>query len=920
MAVMRLGPSFETLCGVVANLVLSCMTLSAVYAEGPGRPFALRCEYRVNPLGLDEASPRLSWQVDDPRRGAAQSAYQVLVADAPGALDCDDREVWGSGKVDSDESTQVVYGGPPLESSRRYWWKVRTWDAFGQASAYSESAWWEMGLLSPDRWSARWITVPTNSESKVSDPPKPLRSLCVRNEFALKQKPVRARAYASGLGCYQMWINGQRVGQDAFTPDWTYYPKRIQYQTYEVTELLQQGRNAVGAMLGNAWWSSGLGWDRRVSYAWGNLRFLLQLNVEYADGTTESFATDGTWKAHASPVARDSIYDGESYDARLEMPGWDRPGFDDRAWARVQVASDETLERLVAQRCEAIRITEEKPPMALTSPQRGVHVFDFGQNLAGWVRLKVRGPRGTKIILRFGEVLKRSGFVSSDNYRSARSTDEYILRGEGEEVWEPRFTYHGFRYVEVLGWPGEPGQEALTACVLHSAVPFAGAFTCSNELLNRLYQNILWTQRSNLYSVPTDCPQRDERLGWMGDAEFFAAASCWNMQMGSFYSKWMRDILDSRGDDGHVTNFAPVIVAREVGAPGWGDAVTIVPWTVYQFYGDKRIIEENYEGMKGWVEYMRRHSKDHLYEREGFGDWMAVDPSPPKPIGAAYYFYSTKLLSEMAAAIDRTDDAREYGALARQIAAAFDARYLDKQTNQYPRRSQAMNILPLWFGLTPEDRRQAVLENIVRDIRQRGNHLSTGTMATAVLLPLLSAHGRHDLAYRLGTQTTYPSWGYMIEHGATTIWEIWNCDKNTLSHNHFALGAVGRWLYESLGGINIDPREPGFKKSVIRPQPVDALQWVRCEYQSMYGRIRSAWRREGGRFLLDVSVPANTSARLFLPTGGDGHDSISEGGKTIVESGRPVPGITDIRVVGFEGNQAVLEVEAGEYHFAVAFE
>lgn len=917
---MKLSADFKSLCGAVASLGLSFMPSPAICAEGPGKPLALRCEYRANPLGLDEASPRLSWQVDDPRRGAVQSAYQILVADAPKSLDDGSGNVWDSGKVDSDESIHVAYGGPALESGKRYWWKVRTWDAFGQPSPYSDAAWWEMGLLDPDKWSARWITVAAAPDNGVADQPKPRRSVCVRDEFTLKHKPVRARAYASGLGSYQMWINGRRVSLDVLTPDWTYYPKRIQYQTYDVTELLREGRNAVGAVLGNAWWSSGLGWDRRVSYAWGNLRFLLQLNVEYPNGTAESFVTDNTWKAHESPVVRDSIYDGESYDARLEMPGWDRPGFDDRDWTSVQVASDEPLERLVAQQCETIRITEEKSPIALTSPQRGVYVFDFGQNLAGWVRLKVWGPRGTKITLRFGEILRRSGFVSSDNYRSAKSTDEYILKGNGEEVWEPRFTYHGFRYVEVSGWPGEPGREALTACVVHSAVAFAGDFSCSNELLNRLYRNILWSQRSNLYSVPTDCPQRDERLGWMGDAQFFAVTSCWNMQMGSFYSKWMRDILDSRGDDGHVTNFAPVIVPGEAGAPGWGDAVTIIPWTVYRFYGDTRIIKDSYEAMKGWVEYMRRHSRDHLYEREGFGDWMAVHPSPPKPIGAAYYFYSTKLLSEMAAAVGRTDEAREYAVLARQITEAFDANYLDKDKNQYPRNTQAMNVLPLWFGLTPEDRRQAVLENIVRDIRERGDHLSTGTMATAVLLPVLTAHGYHNLAYRLATQTTYPSWGYMIEHGATTIWEIWNCDRNTLSHNHFALGAVGQWLYENLGGINPDPRWPGFKRSLIRPRPVDDLEWVRCEYSSRYGRIRSAWRRDRGRFLLDVSIPANTSARLFLPTGGQGHDSISEGGTTIMESGQWAPNTADIRVVGLEGDEAVLEVGAGEYHFVVTLE
>jgi alpha-L-rhamnosidase len=1061
----------------------SALLLPAVFvdppgaaAAGPGAPTHLLCEYRSAPLGIDVRVPRLSWWVTDSSRGAAQSAYQILVADDPDALAQGRGTIWDSGRVESSQSIQVECGGPALVSGKRYDWTVRTWDADGRPSPYAEPTFWEMGRLDPADWSARWITTarlpreedpvgvgswiwhPTNDSEhtsiyfrrtfdlpdgaraasvvirvaaddrfvayfngkrvgdgtgwqafrefvatehatpgrnviavegvnavgraalmvsarvrlidgtaidihsgpdwRVSDaaaegwtqsdfddshwqaakvvaahgeppfgaptvPVTQLRSICMRREVPLQGEVARARAYVSGLGLYRLRINGRRVGRDVFTPGWTHYGKRVQYQTYDVTPMLHKGANALAAVLGNGWWSGGLGWNTSESYAAGNSRFLLQLDVEYADGTRDRFVTDDAWKAHPSPVLENSYYHGETYDARLEMPGWDEPGFNDDDWMATSISDQPPLSFLCAQYSEPIRVTQDVPSKTVTQPTPGVYVFDFGQNLAGWVRLKVRGQRGTRVRLRFAEILNPDGTIYRDNYRSARATDVYICRGDGEEVWEPRFTYRGFRYAELTGYPGEPAPDTLLARVAHSAAPFAGEFHCSNELLNRLWENIRWGQRSNMYSVPTDCPQRDERLGWMGDAQTFAPTSCWNMRMAAFYTKWMRDILDSQHPNGAVTDVAPVTVVGGAAAPGWGDAVIVIPWTVYRFYGDTRIIEQNYDGMKAWIEYMRSQAPNDLYEREGYGDWVATVKSPSHTIGAAYYYYSTKLFAKMAAAIGRDDDARAYADLADKIAAAFNAEYFGGVTKNYLGRTQAANALPAWFGITPDRERAAVIANIADDIRKRGDHLSTGFLGTACIMPLLSRNGYHDLAYRVATQTTCPSWGYMIEHGATTIWELWDSDKQgpqMNSRNHFALGAVGQWLYEDLAGIRGDPAEPGFRHIRIQPRPAEGLASARATYASPYGTVESRWHAADGRFALDLTIPPNTRATVHVPTMGRKAPKLSESGTLIWANGAPADAAQGVTFVRADDDALVLSVGAGRYAFTLAGE
>lgn len=1035
------------------------------------RPINLTCEYRTNPLGIDVARPRLTWEVNDTRRGAVQTAYEIVVSTEE-SLRQARHVVWDTGKVESDRTTHVVYEGQPLESGTRYYWHVRTWDTDGRASEFSDTAWWEMGLLESDDWQGKWITceppkeddanpeiegahwiwndkaegdqkhaffrrtfeieegatieiaslkmtaddgfvvfvngrrtghndrwnvfskfaltetlrpgknviavqawnstgpagliaslrakltdgkiidVKTDDTWKtlesgppgwetlefddaswrpvkvvgaygmdpwkkdVKDPTPPRQSLCMRKDFTLDKQVARARAYVSGLGIYVLRINGRRVGEDIFAPGWTHYYKRIQYQTYDVTDLLREGENAVGAILGNGWWAGGLGWAGTGQYSEGNLRLMLQLNVEYADGTREQIVTDDGWRAHPSPVTRNTYYHGETYDARLEMPGWDAPGFDANGWWET-IELDESTP-LVAQACETIQVTQELTNAQISQPEPRTYIFDFRQNAAGRVRLKVNNvERGTRIRLRFGEELDPNGRLYRDNYRSAEATDYYICKGGEEEIWEPEFTYRGFRYCELTGLPYDPNTETLTARVLHTATPQAGTFECSHWLINRILHNVNWGLRSNLHSVPTDCPQRDERLGWMGDAQAFAHTSCFLRDMGSFYTKWTQDIRDSQSPEGAVTDVSPAKVVKGAAKPGWGDAVVVMPYTVWRFYGDTRIIEENYDAMVGWVEYMRSQSQDDLYEVSGYGDWVAVQASPTEWIGSAYYYYSSKLLSEMAAAIGKSDDAEKYASLANRIAGAFNAKHLDRETNDYVTGTQTCNILPLFFSITPDDREGAVLANIVEDIEARGDHLTTGFLGTTYLMTLLADRGQQDLAWRLGTQTTYPSWGHMILHGATTIWERWDTDKqgpDMNSRNHFAFGTVARWFYEDLAGINLDPEVTGFKRFMIRPRPVGNLTFARATYPSIRGEVHSGWHLTDEGLVLDVTIPANTTAEVHVPTLGKSDVVVTEAGTEIFRDGRSGD-VLGVRYARTGPDHVVFDVGAGSYRF-----
>jgi len=797
-------------------------------------------------------------------------------------------------------------GADPLWILSDATWRAGNEEAAKEIEGGELSDSWEPAKVLGPYGSEPWGTGGTSGD--------PLRSMLARKEFALAEPVKSARAYVCGLGAYELRINGQKIGNDALTPGWTDFPTRVQYQTYDVTGALREGPNAVGAILGSGWWHGRIG-GGRGQRGRDSLRLILQFEIEYANGRRETIATDPTWRFHEGPITSDSIYDGEVYDARLELPGWDQPNFDDSMWTPAATVP-QPIQNLVPQAKETIQVYGTLPARDVIEVQPGVFVFDFGQNMAGWTRLTVQGDAGDTVVLRHAETLKPDGMIYTDNLRSAKATDTYILRGGEPETYEPRFTYHGFRYVEVTGYPGEPTKDALVALAASTATRMTGEFECSSDLINRIQHNIIWGQRSNMYSVPTDCPQRDERLGWTGDAQMFCPTSCFNADMVRYYTKWMRDIRDCRRPDGAVLDVNPANGGGPA-APAWGDACVLVPWYVYRHYGDTRILEENWDCMVRWVQYMtQRAGPDGLYLRNGYGDWIAVVRSPSKPISAAYYCHDLDLMSRMARVLGRDEEAAKYADMATAARAAFSKRFLNEDTNQHEGGTQTANLIPLQFDLVPEDRIQGVLQNVVDDIVARGAHLSTGFLGTGYINPVLTRNGHHDLAWRLAAQSTYPSWGYMAEQDATTIWELWNSDRagpGMNSRNHFCLGSVGEWFFQSLAGISAV--EPGFKVLEVQPRPAGDLAWVKCRVDTPFGPASSNWQLRDGDFHLQSTIPANASASILVPTFGNRDARITEGDRTVHDESGARQLIEDVRFEGFEGDFAQFSVGAGEYSF-----
>ena len=834
------------------------------------RPVGLRCEYRVDPLGIDERAPRLSWALESEGRGQVQSAYRVLVARSEEDLESEANLLWDSGRVESDRSVGVEYEGEALRSGSRCLWKVRVWDGAGEPSSYGGPAAFEMGLLERSDWEGDWISLgegpdedfepPTGDEyDELADGLTP--SPYLRKAFSLDRPVRRARLYATARGVYELHLNGSRVGDDVLAPGWTDYDRRVQYQAYDATTLLAEGSNVLGAILGDGWYSGFFGFDpkQRGAHYGINPQLLAQLHVEYEDGTTEIIATDGSWRCSTGPILFSDLLMGESYDARDEMPGWSEPGFDDSAWYGVK-AEEIGDAKLVAQPDEGIRVTEELEAKTVTEPEQGVYVFDMGKNIVGWVRLKVEGEAGTEITLRHAEALNPDGTLYTTNLRAARATDRYVLKGEGEEVYEPRFTFHGFRYVEVTGYPGEPRLEAVTGRVVHSATPPTGSFECSNQMVNELQENILWGQRGNFLSVPTDCPQRDERLGWMGDAQVFVRTASFNMDVAAFFEKWMADVEDAQSPEGAFPDVAPLLTGSGLmdlsqGAPAWGDAGIIVPWTIYRTYDDTRIVERRYGAMARWMEYLHEANPDLIRKNRmgnNYGDWLSPrgDHTPKHLLATAYWAHDARLMAEMAEATGRYEDAKEYGSLNERIKGAFNEAFVTSD-GRIEGDTQTCYLLALHMELLPEDRRPVAAEHLVRVIEREDWHLSTGFVGVGYLCPVLTETGNAEVAYRLLLNETYPSWGYTIKNGATTIWERWDGwteengfqSPNMNSFNHYSLGSVGEWLYRYVAGIDLGA--PGYGRILIRPRPGGGLTHARGGYDSVRGRISSSWKIRG---------------------------------------------------------------------------
>ena len=888
------------------------MTMSA--------PEHLHCEYRVNPLGIDVAKPRLSWELRDPRRGARQTAYQLRVAGSAEDLTAGKDLLWDSDRVESCQSVHVPYEGPALESRQRCWWQVRTWDADGAESPWSEPAWFEMGLLERSDWEAEWIASPL-----VGGPRTTVPVPYMRRDFSFDGAVSCARLYITALGVFEAYINGHRVGEDVLAPGWTYFPKQVRYHVYDVAELLQKGDNALGVILGDGWYCGHI--EKLPRQVHGDRpKLLARLEVQLKDGSKHTVLSGGSWKTWFGPLLEADLIAGESYDARLELPGWDQPGFDDGEWLPVKVMPDEGM-ALVTYSGPAMRYVEEIKPVA--EPKKGRHgwVFDLGQNMVGVVRLRIEGEAGKTVMVRHAEMTNPDGSLHTENLRTARATDYYTLRGNGIEEWTPRFTFHGFRYVEVQGYKAQPTPDMITGIVIHSDMAPTGRFECSDELVNQLQHNIQWGQKGNFLDVPTDCPQRDERLGWTGDAQVFIRTACFNMDVAGFFTKWLQDIRDAQSEEGKVPSIVPISapgLAGSDGGPAWADATTICALTIYEEYGDVRALEDHYDCMVGYVGYLSSTAKDFLRcwdgcgYSQGFGDWLALDGgdnwsgrTPKELIGTVFFAYSTRLLAQAARVLGKSGDATKYEEQYENIRQAFQKRFVTGR-GLIAGQTQTCYVLALHFDLLPEDLRETALAELVRDIEKRGMRLSTGFVGTSYLPHVLTRFGRTDIAYALLAQKKWPSWLYAVTQGATTIWERWDGwthdkgfqDKAMNSFNHYAYGAVGEWLYRTVAGLGIDPAQPGYKHLVIRPLPGGDLTHAEAELQTMYGPAKSGWWIEGDRFRMEVVVPPNTTATVYVP--GATAADVTEGGKPVADA----EGVTVA-----DADMAVFEIGAGAYVF-----
>jgi alpha-L-rhamnosidase len=872
----------------------------------------LRCEYRQNPLGIAIPRPRLSWRLESDQPGARQTAYQIQVS-----LDGD--VLWDTGPVESDQSLWVEYGGPALTSRQRLTWQVRVWDGEGNPTEWSEPAWWEMGLLESSDWAPLWIGAPF-----VGGPRTTIPVPFLRKNFTVGGNVIRARLYITSLGVYEAYINGHRIGDAELTPGWTDYHKRVYYQTYDVTDLLQAGDNVIGAILGDGWYCGFVAWSGRQLYG-DRPRLLAQLEITIendGDNARRSkmlIVSDRTWQTAFGPILESDLLMGESYDARLELGQWCAPhsltpnpspkgrgalpsphggwaGGEGGLWLPVEIFPAPKGMVLTAQNSPSIKRQEEVTPISVRQYDPKSWIFDLGQNMVGRVRLKVTGPAGTTIRLRYAEMLNPDGSVYLTNLRTARATDYYTLKGDpAGETWEPRFTFHGFRYVEVVGFPGAPNIDTITGIVLHSENPVTGSFECSDPLLNQLQHNILWGWKGNSLDVPTDCPQRDERVGWTGDAQVFCRTAAFNTDAAGFFAKWMQDVEDAQRADGGIPCVAPEpgVTHPRDGGPAWSDAAVIVPWSLYLAYGDRRILEERYAMMERYLAYLQSASPNLIRSDPAFdpwgghGDWLALDgavnregSTPKDLIGTAFFAYSARLLSQIAAQLGKTADAQKYTDLFEVVRAAFLRRFVT-QEGYIAGATQTSYVLGLMSDLLPADKRRVALDWIVSDIRCRGDHLSTGFVGTSYLPFVLTDGGCNDVAYDLLFQKSWPSFLYAVTQGATTIWERWDGwthdrgfqDPAMNSYNHYAYGAIGDWLYRVVAGINLDWQQPAYKHIIFRPlPPTDGrLTHAKASIQSPYGFVGSEWHiEENGQFILEVVVPPNTTATIYLPGETDG--------------------------------------------------
>jgi len=938
----------------IISITLICVIFafsfcSAVTLLNP--PENLKCEYRSDPLGIDVKNPRLFWEVNSAFRGARQSKYQVLVASDLQKLNLKQADLWNSGIVNSNSSIQVEYGGVPLKSGQRCYWKVRTWDQNNNPSEFSAPAWWEMGLLQEQDWQGTWIgdgaPPPVSDSLMYGDIPVPL----FRKQFNLVKNIKTARLYVTGLGYFEAWLNGDKISSDMLSPGWTNYGKRIQYLTYDITGDLKQGGNALGIMLGNGWYNPlPLPFFNRLNLreilTIGQPKFILQFNIIFEDGTQTSIVSDESWKTGEGPILRNNVYLGEVYDARLEQPGWDTVDFDDNNWkTAVKVAPPGG--KLVAQIQPSIRVTKVLKPVKLTEPQPGVFIFDMGQNFAGVARLKVNGPAGTKVQLRYGELVHEDGtlnwsttvacHITEGSYvqhrpgmpKNALQSDTYILKGEGKEVYNPRFTFHGFRYVELTGYPGTPTLDDLEGLRMNTDIEECGEFSCSSDMFNKIHQNTQWTFLSNVFSIESDCPGR-EKFGYGGDIVTASEAYIQNYDMSTFYIKTVRDFQDDQRPGGGMPECAPDNaiydsgITPDTGPIGWMYAYPWLQEKLYRYYGDKKLIEENYENSRKLVDFIHENTPDHIVLK-GIGDHGSLErkrigsvSTRNSPVTSTFFYYDHAfLMALLAEIVNKKEDAVNYSKLAQDIKEAFLEKYLDRETGKIAEGLQTHQSMGLYYDFLPEKLKEAALDFLIRDIMEnRKGHLASGIFGTKIMFDVLRMYNRNDVTFTMNNQMTFPGYGAMIANGATTIYESWRPEGGG-SKNHPMFGSVDEWFYKSILGIVHHPEAVGFDKIIIKPFIVGDLKWAKGFYHSIRGRIYSDWKLNGNKLLFKVFIPANTEAVIYCPVSGKMNPTILESGRVVIKDGVSVNQVKSLEFIKFENNFAVFSAGSGEYDFVV---
>ncbi|MEQ8848959.1 family 78 glycoside hydrolase catalytic domain [Botrimarina sp.] len=876
----------------------------------------LRCEYSVDPLGIDSARPRLSWRIESDRRGAKQSAYQIVAATSPDRLD--DPDLWDSGKTDSDQTLLVPYAGDDLESSQQVFWRVRSWDERGEPSDWSEPARFTMGLLDEDDWSAEWIVAPWQTESVL-----------LRKSFEVRDGLQRAVVHVCGLGHFEMRLNGRKSGDELLAPGWTKYNRTCLYQTHDVTDLLRNGDNAIGLVLGDGMYHT----ERRNRFSkfqgtFGPQRAIVQVELFYDDGSRERVVSDPTWRCDPGPITYNDVFGGEDYDARLLPEGWDTPGFDDSDWPHaVELVRPKGELRGHTASAPAIAAIESMPAREVSSSSDSRSVLDFGQNASFMPRITVTGPAGSTVRLTHAEVLDGEGRIDRSTCGGNRGPAywQYTKATDGEETWFPRFFYAGCRYLQADLFPAEPDGELPTlehvdGVVVHTTAEPAGEFACSNDLLNRIRTLVRWAQRSNLVSVLTDCPHR-EKLGWLEQYHLNGPGVRYEFDAHRLFIKGMRDMADSQLDSGAKEGLVPNIAPEYVEFPGtfraaaeWGAAVVLVPWQHYQTTGDTELFDEYYPVMERYLAYLTSIAEDGIVD-EGLGDWYDLGPAdrpghaqltPPPVTATAFYYLCAQRMAQIAALLDNPDDAAKYRQLAHSIRDAWRREYRNDD-GTYATGSQCSNAIALVMGLAEDRDRPAALAALVDDVRSRGDAMTAGDVGFRYLLQALAEGGHSDVVYDMINQTERPGYGYQLERGATSLTEAWDANHNA-SHNHFMLGHITEWFYKDLVGIAPDPAHPGYKHILIRPTPVGDLEWAEATHHTVRGQIRVRWQREGEGLRLDVSVPANTTATVHLPV---------EEGQEVTESGEQVDEAEGVAAEGRQNGRAVLQIESGEYEFAV---